>query len=66
MRARFIIEQRYTRDARVPLHADDLDMDEGWRCIPVPPTEDPSWEIFDTSKDRSTGWRRVHIVSGSA
>jgi hypothetical protein len=46
----------------VPISAADLDMDEGWRCIPVPPTEDPSWEIFDRGKDRKTGWRRVLIV----
>jgi hypothetical protein len=59
---RIVVETRYVRDARVPIAADDPDMDEGWRCIPIPPTCDPSWEIFDKSKDRKTGWRRIRIV----
>jgi hypothetical protein len=28
---------------------------------PEPPSEDDSWQIFDTSKDRKTGWRRIRI-----
>jgi hypothetical protein len=64
--SRLIVEHRYTRDARVPISADDPDMENGWRCIPIPPTIDDSWEIFDTSKDRKTGWRRLHRVEGSA
>jgi hypothetical protein len=56
-----IIEHRYTRDARVPLAEDDLDMDCGWRSIPIPPTDDESWVIFDTSHDRRTGWRRIRL-----
>jgi hypothetical protein len=63
---RYVIEHAYTRDARVPISADDLDMECGWRCIPIPPTDDPAWEIFDNSPDRKTGWRRLHLVEGSA
>jgi hypothetical protein len=46
----------YTRDARVPLSADDPEMENGWRCIPVPPTADDEWVIIDNSKDYKTGW----------
>jgi hypothetical protein len=63
---RLVIEHRYTRDFPVALSADDPDMDCGWRCIPMPPSEDDSWQIFDTSKDRRTGWRRIRIEWGSA
>jgi hypothetical protein len=55
-----------TRDARVPISADDPEMDCGWKAIPLPPTIDDGWEIFDSSKDRKTGWRRWHLVEGSA
>jgi hypothetical protein len=61
-RLQFIVERRYTRDFAAPVSADDYEMETGWRCIPVPPTEDPSWEIFDKSKDRKTGWRRIRII----
>jgi hypothetical protein len=64
---RIIVERRYVRDARVPISAEDPEMENiGWRCIPVPPTEDPSWEIFDRSKDKKTGWRRVRIIWSAA
>jgi hypothetical protein len=56
-----IIEQRYTRDFPAPIAADDWDMDSGHRCIPVPPTDDPGWQIFDTRNDRRTGWQHVRI-----
>jgi len=59
---RLIVEHRYTRDARVPLSDDDPNFDCGWRCIPVPPTLDESWKIFDTSGDKKTGWRRIRLV----
>jgi hypothetical protein len=62
MIASLLVEHRYTRDARVPLSDDDPDFDCGWRCIPVPPSLDDGWEIFDTSKDHKTGWRRFRIV----
>jgi hypothetical protein len=64
--SRLIEERCYTRDARVPISADDPEMDCGWQCIPIPPTIDDGWEIFDTSKDYKTGWRRFHRVEGSA
>lgn len=56
-----VIERIFTRDAVVPLSADDPDMDTGWRCIPVPPS-DEGWVIFDTHKDRRTGWRRIRLA----
>jgi hypothetical protein len=34
------------------LSADDPEMENGWRCIPVPPTDDPRWFILDSSRDR--------------
>ena len=52
------LEREKTRDARVPLSADDPDMEDGWQCIPVPPTDDPEWFILDSSNDRKTTWGR--------
>jgi hypothetical protein len=46
----------YTRDFLVPLSDDDREMQDGWRCIPVPPTADDDWVIADNSKDYKTGW----------
>jgi hypothetical protein len=63
---RMIAEVRYTRDFRVPIADDDPEMDCGWQSIPVPPTIDDGWKIFDSSKDYKTGWRRWHWVEGSA
>jgi hypothetical protein len=60
----FVIEHVYTRDAKVPLIADDFEFDCGWQCIPLPPTLDEGWEIFDHSKDYKTGWCRVRFVHG--
>jgi hypothetical protein len=59
---RLVIEHQYTRDEKVPLSQDDPEMDCGWRCIPVPPTIDDGWVIFDQSKDYRTGWRRIRLV----
>jgi hypothetical protein len=53
------IERRWIRDARVPRVAGDDDFVYGWQCIPMRPTPDDDWVIFDTSKDRRTGWMRV-------
>jgi hypothetical protein len=36
-----------TRDAVIPFSANDPDMLDGWRCIPIPPTADPGWFIID-------------------
>jgi hypothetical protein len=58
-----IIEKRYTRDAKVPRSADDSEMANGWCCIPIPPTLDEGWTIFDTSKDYKTGWLRVRDLN---
>jgi hypothetical protein len=56
-----IIEHRYTRDHRAPLCEGDDDLDQGWQSIPLPPSLDDGWEIFDTRKDYKTGWRRIRI-----
>jgi hypothetical protein len=33
-------------------------MENGWRMIPIPPTDDNGWVIVDDRSDRKTGWRR--------
>jgi hypothetical protein len=63
---RLVIEHRYTRDARVPLFDGDDDLDHGWQYIPLPPSLDDGWHIFDRRKDRKTGWRRIRIEWGPA
>ena len=55
----------YTRDEVVPLSADDPDMLNGWRNVPVPPTNDGGWVIFDnTTSDKATGWIRAYLQWG--
>ena len=51
-------ERVYTRDARIPRVAYDDEWVYGFRCIPLPPSLDPAWEIFDSSRDYKTGWQR--------
>lgn len=51
-------EYHTTRDAVAPVSADDPEMENGWQCIPLPPTADPDWEVHDSSKDNKTVWRR--------
>jgi hypothetical protein len=63
---RLAVEYRKTRDAQVPISADDPNMKCGWRCIPVPPTEDPGWQISDTRHDYKTTWRRFPIEWGTS
>jgi hypothetical protein len=53
------VEKVYTRDAKVPIVEGDDDFEYGWQCIPVQPTADDGWFIFDTSKDYKTGWCRI-------
>jgi hypothetical protein len=60
------IERCTTRDVKVPYSADDPEMEDGWRCIPIPPTADDDWFILDDSNDRKTEWGRWHDVEGSA
>jgi hypothetical protein len=60
------LERRITRDAKVPISADDLEMENGWRCIPIPPTDDGRWFILDDSRDYKTEWGRWHDVWGNA
>jgi len=57
-----VVERRYTRDARIPLVAGDDEFVHGWRCIPLPPSLDDGWTIFDTSKDYKTGWQRIRYL----
>jgi hypothetical protein len=56
-----IIEYCWTRDSRVPLFEGDDDLEHGWQSIPVPPSLDEGWVIFNTQKDRKTGWRRIRL-----
>ena len=60
------LERRITRDAKVPLSEDDLEMENGWHCIPVPPTADPAWFVVDDSRNHKTVWGRWHDAEGSA
>jgi hypothetical protein len=57
-----IVERVYTRDAKVPLVAGDDELVHGWQCIPLPPSLDQGWTIFDTSKDYKTGWQRIRYL----
>jgi hypothetical protein len=52
------LERAITRDAVIPYSADDPDMRDGWRCIPIRPTDDPGWFIIDDSRDYKTVWAR--------
>jgi hypothetical protein len=54
-----ILERRYTRDAIIPRVAGDDEHMYGYRCIPLPPTNDGDWIVFDSSRKRTTGWQRV-------
>lgn len=63
------LEHARMRDERVPLDDDDPEMNNGWRCIPVPPSDDPRRFILDSSHDYKTTWGRwVHCgeVEGEA
>jgi hypothetical protein len=62
----WFLERRTTRDAKIPLSADDPEMEHSWCCVPVPPTADPCWFILDSSHDRKTRWGRWHRVGGCA
>jgi hypothetical protein len=57
--SRYVVQRRWTRDARIPLIAGDWDFEHGWQCVPLPPALDEGWEIVDTSRDRKTGWARI-------
>jgi hypothetical protein len=59
-----VLERRTTRDAKVPYSADDPDMENNWRCIPVRPTADGDWFILDSSRDYKTTWGRWHDAEG--
>jgi hypothetical protein len=54
-RHRRVLKQRITRHARVPFSDDDPEMENGWRCIPIPPTDDGCWFILDSSRDYKNG-----------
>jgi hypothetical protein len=41
-----LLETRSVRDER-----EEFDDGDGWSCIPVPPDDDPSWFIVDSSHD---------------
>jgi hypothetical protein len=57
----------YTRDAVVPMSADDLEMENGCTCVPIPPDDSGDWIIWDSiSKDYKTGWIRKLAQWGHA
>jgi hypothetical protein len=47
----------YTRDFRVPLVADDEEMNCGWQTVPLPPDHE-EWILIDGRSDRKTGWAK--------
>ena len=57
---RIVQEIANTRDDRIPFDVESFE--SGWRCIPVRP-EGPGWEIYDSSSDKSTKWRRWIVVA---
>jgi hypothetical protein len=63
------LERTETRDERVPLSADDPEMDTGWSCIPVPPSADPRRFIprhLPRPQDRVGTLDRLRDVEGTA
>jgi hypothetical protein len=56
------VEKIYTADAIVPRTADDPEMQNGYSCVPIRPTADDGWTIFDSSKKRKTGWMRTRYL----
>jgi hypothetical protein len=65
-RRRFL-ERVATRDERWPLDQDDLEMSYSYRCVAVPPDDDPGWFVLDPDySDRTTLWVRWHEVEGTA
>jgi hypothetical protein len=63
---RRFLERVITRDVRVPLSDDDREMEHSWRCIPVPPSDDPNWFVLDSSRGYKTVWGRWHESGGHA
>jgi hypothetical protein len=59
-----ILERRAVRDVKIPASADDPEMLNGWRMIPVRPTNDPNWFILDSSSDKKTVWGRWVFAEG--
>jgi hypothetical protein len=61
-----VLERRIVRDYRVPLSADDPDMENGFRAIAVPPTRDEDWFILESSHNdkAKTVWGRWHDAEG--
>jgi len=59
-----LLERRKTRDAKIPRSADDPEMENGWCCIPIPPTADGDWFVLDSSHDYKTVWARWVFAEG--
>ena len=51
------LEKVATRDIRIPLSADDPEMENGWQCISIPPTDDERWFVLE-ERDYKTVWGR--------
>jgi hypothetical protein len=54
------IDHTHTRDRIVSVY-DRTGKEVGWECFPVAPSADPSWQIYDVSRDCRTGWRRIRL-----
>jgi hypothetical protein len=57
------IEYAATRDAHVPLHDGDPDMNDGYDCVTVPPANpdaDQYWVAYG-GNDKCTYWRRIYL-----
>jgi hypothetical protein len=56
------LERCYARYHKAPLSADDLEMEDGWQLIEVPPEIDGWWERDESyDSDKKTAWYRYVI-----
>jgi hypothetical protein len=56
-----VIEREYTRDL-VVIDLDNHGAEIGWSCMPQVPDRRDGWQIFDSSSDDKTGWRRISLA----
>jgi hypothetical protein len=52
----------YTGDEKIPLSDADRGMLNGWKMVPIPPTDDGNWIIVDDRSDKKTGWARASAL----
>jgi hypothetical protein len=51
------LETRIVRDIKIPLCEADLEMNDGWGCVAIPPDLDSEWFVVE-DRDRKTVWGR--------